>query len=518
MKTLLIALFLALLLPAYAQQITTATVTITNASGITNGRTITVNGTLRTFTNTVTSAQNQILTATNIPGGWTNLFYAYAAVPQSGFTLSGTYSNVVQFQSLSGVPLTVAISSGWATLVLSTNWLTNAVNIRVPKSAVGVYEQTNVENGLVDYLNDNKMTTLIDSSAKAWSNFLGTAKLNAVSNQLFGFSFTNSLNGTNFTRTTAGQITNFVNNLVQVTSNHFYDVTYQIDTAAYQPATAFQPACATLTNLCGIDLNGVSYIESGTGNILLSNTNGLARLRANENGDFILYWPSGSGAFRIDSSGNIYFNDESVDRFYLYARSGGSGKIALRNDSYDTLILETNYARFYQPISFNESSMAAITAGTVTNYLTDQSNSGSSDTDANSFTVPANTLVSDGDSFTRTIGIALAANSNAKKVQISFNANPVMTIAGVTISGGSMYATVTITRTSSSSYHYSGSGTTGASTPGTAGAAYSSCGAATGVDFTSAITFKLILTGVSSSDLTTKIDNITFAPSANRIR
>jgi hypothetical protein len=54
--------------------------------------------------------------------------------------------------------LTASLSAGWGIIAFSTNSLTPAIVVRVPRSAMGAYEQTNVESGLVDYLNDNKMT------------------------------------------------------------------------------------------------------------------------------------------------------------------------------------------------------------------------------------------------------------------------------------------------------------------------------------------------------------------------
>lgn len=156
-----ILILLTLIFSAPAQQIITATITITNSAGTTNGQNITVNGTLRTWTNIITSPAIQILTATNIPQSWTNLFLAYAVTPEAGLNLFTSSSNVVQFQSFAGVLLTASLSAGWGIIAFSTNSLTPAIVVRVPRSAVGIDEQTNVESGLIDYLNDNKATNKI---------------------------------------------------------------------------------------------------------------------------------------------------------------------------------------------------------------------------------------------------------------------------------------------------------------------------------------------------------------------
>jgi hypothetical protein len=152
-----------------AQQIITAQVAITNFT--VNGETITVNGTLRTWTNNVTSAQNQIATNNTIMGAWTNLFYAYAAVPQSGVNLLPLSTNTVQFQSYAGLGLTVSVSTNWATITWSTNSLVQATVVRVPLTAVGPDEQTNTANGLVQYLNYAGGTIQLNTNAPSFQQF-----------------------------------------------------------------------------------------------------------------------------------------------------------------------------------------------------------------------------------------------------------------------------------------------------------------------------------------------------------
>ena len=162
---ILVFLFFWCEINAPAQQIITATVTITNVNGTANGETILINSTTRTWTNAVTTAGTQILTATNIPMAATNLFLNYAVTPEANVTVSWNSSNVINFQCYAGSGLIASISSGWATISFSTNTLTQAISVRVPPSAVGNYEQSNVESGLAQYIHDNKGTNTFGTNA-----------------------------------------------------------------------------------------------------------------------------------------------------------------------------------------------------------------------------------------------------------------------------------------------------------------------------------------------------------------
>jgi hypothetical protein len=154
---LLLFCLLALDLSAAGQPIITAVVTITNQTVfVTNGQTISINGTVRTWTNTVTSAQTQIQQTNNSLGCVTNLFLAYAVVPATGINISySAAASNVTFQSFAGLPLTVVLSPGWASLGLSTNNIgTNAMVVRGPPILVGNYERTNAANDISLYLTD----------------------------------------------------------------------------------------------------------------------------------------------------------------------------------------------------------------------------------------------------------------------------------------------------------------------------------------------------------------------------
>src|SRR6266699_2298089 len=93
----IVAGLLWLVLPASALNIITATVTVTNVAGTTNGQTITVNGNTRTWTNSVSFPATQILTNNTIGGAATNLYNAAAAAPFINLSL-GQLTNGITLQ------------------------------------------------------------------------------------------------------------------------------------------------------------------------------------------------------------------------------------------------------------------------------------------------------------------------------------------------------------------------------------------------------------------------------------
>lgn len=137
----------------------TATITITNSAS-TNGMTVTVNGNVRTFTNSVVVPSTQILTNNTIGGTATNMFAQFAANPFTGVLLSRSGTNGV---IVSGQSLTASIVSSLGTVTLSTNVITSAVNVRVPMSVESsgqrAYIASQVAQGLGDYMT-NRMTNI----------------------------------------------------------------------------------------------------------------------------------------------------------------------------------------------------------------------------------------------------------------------------------------------------------------------------------------------------------------------
>jgi hypothetical protein len=509
MKNLLLILALFSFLPSVrAESVITATVTVTNTAGVSNGKTISVNGVLRTWTNLVTAANNQITTTNSIGAAATNMFLAFASYPPPNMTVSRSGTNAILLQSYAGNPNVVTLSAGWGTVSFATNPITSQTPFRGFATTVGAYEKTNVANGIVSFLSSDAATNQVPISAPAMALFLPASSLVGLTNYILLI----STNGTNFTLATS----NSLYTTIQWATNG-------LGPAAYHDDYFWQFGSANLTNWSQLSTNvvnftGLSFIEPGTGNILLSNTNGTERLRANEGGGYAIKFEDGNDFLTAstahdvkikDHGGNVRLeiNDAATDNGYTYLRAdNGNDSLTINGDS--------DVVQTYSHIAFNSETLRAVAIGTVTNFMADVSNSGSSDTDRNLFTVPDNALYHDGDTFTRTIGLKLANNGSSKKVQVLFNATPVIQAVS-SIADGSINVTIQITRDSSTSFRYTGSATTGGwpGSPGTAGAAFASSGSASGQDFTVPITFKLILTGTSSSDITAVSDRIEFAPS-----
>lgn len=159
MKRLLASFLILLSLSvANAANFVTATLTVTN--GTTNGQTFTLNGVAHTWTNSVSSASTQILTNSTIGGAATNLFNHFGSYGGVPVQRSGT--NAVIFY---GSGLTVSISSGWASLALSTNVSTNNYGVFVPmRAAMTTTNATNVASLLVTDLNTLPANSLSQTS------------------------------------------------------------------------------------------------------------------------------------------------------------------------------------------------------------------------------------------------------------------------------------------------------------------------------------------------------------------
>ena len=147
--------------------------------------------------------------------------------------------------------------------------------MRVPPSAVGVYEQTNVEMGLVAYLNDSKMyPNTISPSAYAFSQFLQLGALLSASNYLEQVIFTER-GECHRTLPITSAATAPMKPWASASRLPIWLTHSTWTRLAPRPLLTmsyFQPACAGLSNLCALGIiEGLSYIEAGTGNVLLSN-------------------------------------------------------------------------------------------------------------------------------------------------------------------------------------------------------------------------------------------------------
>src|SRR5579872_1707681 len=138
-----------------AQFVISGTVTVTNVAGTTNGQTITVNGALRYFTNNVTQTTFQIATNSSIGGSASNIWIFYSIAPDAGgIKVSQSGTNAVIFRALPGAANVISLSANWGTVVMSTQNISDAVAVRVPKTVEGAIQTTNISSGLVSWISD----------------------------------------------------------------------------------------------------------------------------------------------------------------------------------------------------------------------------------------------------------------------------------------------------------------------------------------------------------------------------
>lgn len=233
--------FIFLCLVARAQQTyITATVTVTNCA--TNGDTFSLNGHLRTWTNNVTSANNQIQNTNGSPANAaTNLFLAYITYPETSpyLMVTMTASNVLVFQTVpgSGPALTVATNgpagaTNWVTWTILTTPLTNAQVVRLPTNAIGLVEKTNDQVGFAQLFNDRTASNQFQPAAGMFSNFISGNS---------PFTYTNLTNGISIT-----------SNLI---ANLYYTNTYPRRSTIYIPMT--NNSTASEANFYIFNSNGV---------------------------------------------------------------------------------------------------------------------------------------------------------------------------------------------------------------------------------------------------------------------
>lgn len=536
-----LSLFFALLflcLTARAQQTyITATVTVTNCA--TNGDTFSINGHQRTWTNIITSANNQIQNTNGGSGNAaTNLFYAYITYPETSpyISVTMTASNVLVFQTLPGAgsALTIATNglvgvTNWVTWSISTTTLTNAQIIRLPTNGIGNVERTNDQNWFVGLLDDLGATNSFFYGAPMFRQFLGTN---------FG----------------AG-ITNFVTNLVAVTSNSLILISsnyaymsgtnamtnaYNFSTNMGQDITNFIVDQGTsITNwadatfaLIGAlppwqDITGTSvaagsvYLTNGTpGNaqtVRLSAINGgdwfaydslgrefIQNTAANSGFDIWLEDANGTKRMEIDDS-----SDGKGGVILLQSSSGNTPASPLKSDFAIAANSQAIYTAF--PITFGNQLIPATAIGTVTNFFSVTA-SGSGEQPYDQFNIPANCLTNLGDTIIRTVALTFNGTGTYEVKVYEFN-DTIFDSGTLTVTGS---ATMNLT-CESSAVVLGGSGQIAfgchAECEGITPSIFSKVGSL-GADFTSIGLQKLGIVASSGQNVTIQIDNSKWAPSS----
>lgn len=167
---LILILILILISPASAADITriSALLTITNAP-TTNGQTLTVNSSTRTWTNnTVLNPAIYILTNSTVNGSTTNLFLhlaQYRFVSSLNVTYADT--NALRFQAAVNQPLSVSVGGSWASVTYSTQLVSTpfTVPVRVPFDVENSTNRVTIADLTVRGLND------FATAGRGWTNW-----------------------------------------------------------------------------------------------------------------------------------------------------------------------------------------------------------------------------------------------------------------------------------------------------------------------------------------------------------
>ena len=161
-----------IVVPAQGSTVISATLTITNSVALTNatsGQKYTLNGDARTFTNSVASASTQVRVLTNYTAAQILLSlvgqagaYPFTDVP----SITTSLGTNVTFRATNDTALTITLSpTNWGKVTYSTQTVgTVQTIVRVPYSAESATAQTNIANGLMDYLNLAANTGRLDGS------------------------------------------------------------------------------------------------------------------------------------------------------------------------------------------------------------------------------------------------------------------------------------------------------------------------------------------------------------------
>jgi hypothetical protein len=138
-------------------------------------------------------------------------------------------------------------------------------------------------------------------------------------------------------------------------------------------------------------------------------------------------------------------------------------------------------------------------------YYADATNSGSTETDLYSYSVPGSTLVNNGDKISFSYSGYYAGNSNSKTLQIIFGGS-IFTFAPSTNAGGYWKIDGYVIKTGSTTYRIGADRID--TTP--SNSIYAQAGSVT--NFTSSNTLKITGTGSSTSDITAKVGTVEFKP------
>jgi hypothetical protein len=177
---LLLAVLFACITPARAVDMITATVTVTATPS--NGNTLTVNGSARTWKTSVVTASTDILISSGIGPTATNLYNQVAAYGFSGpLTLARSSTNAITLRGIPGQSMTLSSSGSWATITYVTNTVTDSYVFRVPFTSETAATQTNIASLALTSIRDYATNSF--TLTTAMQNFADTKTSQTLSNK-----------------------------------------------------------------------------------------------------------------------------------------------------------------------------------------------------------------------------------------------------------------------------------------------------------------------------------------------
>lgn len=186
MKRLLSSLVIlaALASSVTASTVITSTLTLTNAANInaTNAYTININSDVRTWTNSVVTASDQILASTNNATAIANMVAHFVSYPVADIEIIGAGSYYITWRAEADAALDITLSTNtWGYVTSVTNTVGVAgTTVVVPYTFYSAGNQNVISDGLINWLN-LAPTNRLGSSKLTWAHSALTAD-SAVTN------------------------------------------------------------------------------------------------------------------------------------------------------------------------------------------------------------------------------------------------------------------------------------------------------------------------------------------------
>jgi hypothetical protein len=182
MKRILpIALLFLLCVTTKAGSIITATITVTNTPS--DGDTIIINGSTRTWKTTVATASSQISIGASIGANATNMFNQFAGTPFTTLMLRRSGTNGVTLRGIIDQTMSVSIAGTWGEYSLVTNTTTEGSQVMTPFSSYSSQSKaTNIASQLVSDIGAYS-TNEWSETATALGNYVSLTQSQVVENK-----------------------------------------------------------------------------------------------------------------------------------------------------------------------------------------------------------------------------------------------------------------------------------------------------------------------------------------------